>query len=426
MRIITAFVLLLVAATAFPQSESVVALGWAGNTVNTVVFRHNSVVSDAKWQFVSYYDTTGHVVLARRKTGSTHWEVKQTPYTGNIRDAHNSISIMLDGEGFLHMSWDHHNNPLNYCRSVEPGSLELTQPMSMTGRNESSVSYPEFYKLSNGDLLFFYRDGASGRGNLVLNRYRTATRTWDRVHSNLIDGEGERNAYWQACVDDQGVFHISWVWRESPDVASNHDLCYARSADGGNTWQRSDGSAQAVPINALNAETIVAIPQRSDLINSTSMVADSRGRPYIATYWRPQGSTSPQYHLVYFDGKKWQVKQVSHRSDAFSLSGGGTKRIPISRPQVLARGKKVYLVFRDSARGNKLSVTYCADISQPQWNTIDLTQKSIGQSEPSFDTELWRRKNTLHLFLQYAGQGDGERTEAIPAQKVRIIEWKPL
>ena len=42
----------------------------------------------------------------------------------------------------------------------------------------------------------------------------------------------------QACVDTKGTIHISWVWRESPDVASNHDLCYAKSADG-ITWVNS-------------------------------------------------------------------------------------------------------------------------------------------------------------------------------------------
>lgn len=426
MRSTLALLFALLATDSFAQTESTAGLGWAGNTINTVVFRRNSIVSDKQWQYVAYYDSTGHVVLARRKTGDIPWEIKQTQFTGNIKDAHNSISIMLDGNGYLHMSWDHHNNKLNYCRSKEPHSLELTEKIPMTGNTESSVSYPEFYKMPNGDLLFLYRDGGSGRGNLILNRYYTGQQKWERVQNNLIDGEGQRNAYWQACVDNKGIFHISWVWRESPDVASNHDLCYARSADGGKTWKKSGGESQPVPVNAGNAQTIVIIPQKSDLINSTSMVTDAKGRPYIATYWRPAGNVSPQYHLVYFDGKAWQVRQVSQRSEAFSLSGGGTRRIPISRPQILANGKKVYIIFRDAERNNKLSVTYSTDISKGAWKTIDLTKDAIGQSEPSFDTELWRRKNLLHLYVQYSGQGDGERTETISAKAVRIVEWKPL
>lgn len=31
---------------------------------------------------------------------------------------------------------------------------------------------------------------------MVMNRYNRATRRWTRLHDVLIDGEGQRNAYW--------------------------------------------------------------------------------------------------------------------------------------------------------------------------------------------------------------------------------------
>jgi len=136
--------------------------------VNANILRHNSVVSHGNKQYVAYYDADGFVVLAKRKIGSKNWEINKTQYKGNVRDAHNSISIMVDGDGYLHMSWDHHGHPLRYCRSKAPASLELTEKMPMTGKNEQQVTYPEFYRFPNGDLLFLYRDGASGRGNLML------------------------------------------------------------------------------------------------------------------------------------------------------------------------------------------------------------------------------------------------------------------
>ena len=101
------------------------AKGWAKNAVNAVIFRRNSVVTDKETQYVAFYDADGFVVLAKRKLGSVKWETRKTQYTGNIKDAHNSISIMVDGDGYLHMSWDHHNNPLRYCRGKAPGSIEV-------------------------------------------------------------------------------------------------------------------------------------------------------------------------------------------------------------------------------------------------------------------------------------------------------------
>lgn len=61
------------------------------------------------------------------------------------------------------------------------------------------------------------------------------------MHNVLIDGESQRNAYWQSCIDKEGTIHVSWVWRVTWDVATNHDMCYAKSEDGGVTWTKSNG-----------------------------------------------------------------------------------------------------------------------------------------------------------------------------------------
>jgi hypothetical protein len=76
-------------------------------------------------------------------------------------------------------------------------------------------------------------------------------RKWTRLQNNLIDGENTRNAYPQITVDARGTIHISWVWRESPDVATNHDLCYAKSTDGGRTWEKSSGEKYQLPITLV-------------------------------------------------------------------------------------------------------------------------------------------------------------------------------
>ena len=415
---------LLSSSFAIAQNVSNVGLAWAKNSINTVVFRKNSIISFKNFQFTSYYDSVGYVILAKRKLGSNNWEIKKTNYRGNNKDAHNSISIVIDGKGFLHIAWDHHDSKLRYAKSVIPYSLELGGELSMIGRNETKVTYPEFYMLKNGDLLFLHRDGASGRGNLILNRYDVKTKKWERIHDNLIDGQGQRNAYWQACIDKLGIFHLSWVWREKSDVATNHDMSYAKSLDGGKTWLSSKNDNYTIPVNISNTKPIQMIPQKSELINSTSMTADDKGNPYIATYWRAQNSTVPQYQLIYLKDNEWKVQQVSNRKTSFSLSGVGTKKIPISRPQVVVNKKTVSVIFRDEERGNKISVATNKNINDEVWNIIDINNDDVGQWEPSYDTELWQKKKKLHLFVQQTAQGDGEKTENKPAQMVKIIELK--
>jgi hypothetical protein len=406
-----------------------IAKGWAKNSVNANILRHNSVTTHKDNQYVAFYDEDGFVVLAKRKHGSTKWTIKKTQYKGNVKDAHNSISIMVDGDGYLHMSWDQHGHPLRYCRSKTRGSLELTETIPMTEKKEDRVTYPEFYRLPDGDLLFLYRDGASGRGNLMMNRYSVKTKKWTQLQDSLINGEGKRNAYWQMCTDNKNNIHISWVWRETSDVATNHDMAYAKSTDGGRTWQKSDGTKYALPITASNAEYAARIPQRHELINTTSMSADAKGRPYIATYWRPQKTKIPQYHIIYHNGIKWLTTQIGNRLTPFSLSGGGTKRIPISRPHIILdsdqSNDKTYVLFRDSERGYRASVAICNNLGKPTWQIKDLVDFSVGMWEPSYDTELWKNSNLLHIYIQNVGQGDDEKIDPLPASDVSILEWTP-
>lgn len=424
--------LLAIAGTAGAQKNvrsTMAGNGWAANSVNAVVFRHNSLTTFNKTQYIAYYDSAQRLVIGKRTLGSAVWTIQPTPYKGKATDAHNTISIITDGDGYLHVSWDHHNNKLHYARSVSPGSLQLTDELSMTGQQEQSVTYPEFYRLPTGNLLFLYRDGMSGNGNLMLNFYDVKTKQWTQLQNGWINGEGQRNAYWQMTIDKQGALHVSWVWRESPDVSSNHDLAYACSKDGGKTWEKSTGEKYTLPITAATAEYACRIPQKSELINTTSMSTDDANHPYIATYWRLQNDSIPQYRLVYNDGKKWITQVISHRKTPFSLSGGGTRRIPISRPQLVVYNKngkaQGVLIYRDEDLGDHVSASVCSDITRGNWQTVAISNEPVGFWEPSYDTEVWRNSGVLHLFVERVEQGDAETTKNIAPQPVKVLEWKP-
>ncbi|MFY7900885.1 MAG: BNR repeat-containing protein [Chitinophagaceae bacterium] len=400
---------------------------WANNSVNTVVFRKNSLVTYKQHQFISYYNNDGFVVVGKRNLNSTKWILKQTPFKGKVTDAHNCISIMVDGEGYVHLSWDHHKNKLHYAKSTQPLSLDF-EFSKMTGLHEEDVTYPEFQKLPSGNLMFLYRDGGSGNGNLVINFYSLQSKSWKQLHTNLIDGEGKRNAYWQTCIDAKGNIHLSWVWRESPDVSSNHDMSYAVSDDEGNTWKKSNGITYSLPINITTAEVVCNIPQGSELINQTSMFASNKKQVFIATYYKEQNDSIPQYHIIYNIGKGWNTANTSFRKTAFSLSGVGTKKIPISRPQIIAvnqkNQQKVGFVFRDIERGNAVTIAWCNNLQLNKWSVTDVYKKDVGSWEPSYDTELWKQKKQLHLFVLKTTQIDGEGKANVAAEMVHVLEYQ--
>ncbi|MDQ2665487.1 MAG: BNR repeat-containing protein [Gemmatimonadota bacterium] len=411
-----------------PASESsVVGLGWARSSVNTVIFRTNSVITHGNLQYTAWYDGSAHVVLARRQLGASTWTVRVTPYTNDVTDAHNAIVLAVDGDGILHVAWAEHARALHYARGTSAGSLELGPPVAMTGEHEAQVTYPQFYALRGGDLLFSYRDGRSGKGDIMLNRWDVRRHAWRALAHPLISGEGARNAYVNTlAIDAHGGWHLTWCWRESPDVATNHDVLYAYSPDEGKTWTTSTGRAYVLPITAATAELAWAVPQGHELINQTTMTVDAAGHPMIATYWRPDSVDVPQLQLVWNDGRAWHASQVGARTLSFRLSGGGTKRIPISRPLVLAdRTGAVHVIYRDQELGGGISVATSRDPLHAAWKVDTISRENVGQWEPTYDPVAWQTLHRLFLFVQRVGQGDGESLENVPPQPVSILEWRP-
>ncbi len=404
-----------------------IGLGWARSSVNTVIFRASSIVTHGRVQYAAYYDDSARVVLARRTVGTDRWELNTTAFTNDVKDAHNAIAIAVDGRGVLHVVWAEHGRALHYARAVRAESLELGPSVPMTGLRETRVTYPQFQLLGNGDLLCLYRDGQSGNGDLLLNRWDVRKAEWRPVAHPLISGEGARNAYVNPiAVDARGGWHLSWTWRETPDVATNHDVLYAFSPDKGRSWRTSDGHRYALPITAGTAETAWTVPQGHELINQTSMAIDAAGRPVIATYWRAEGSEIPQFQLVWRDASKWHASQIGARTMPFRLSGGGTKRIPVSRPLVVADRKgAIHVIFRDEERGEGISVATSTDRMRTQWSVRTLSAAPVGQWEPTYDPVAWSRFGRLSLFVQRVGQGDGETLENVPAQMVTVLDWIP-
>jgi hypothetical protein len=403
-----------------------IAPGHARNSINATIFCHPAA-THGDTQYVAFYDAAGFVVLAKRRLGGTNWETRRTEFQGNIKDAHNGISIAVDGNGRLHMSWDHHGHPLRYVRSIRPGAIELTSKMPMDGLKENRVTYPEFFNLPGGDLLFLYRDGASGRGDSILKRYHVRSGKWSTVQELLIDGQGGRNAYTnQVVIDGQGNWHLSWCWRERGDASTNHDICYAVSADQGKTWKKSNGEVYHLPITVDTAEIAHTVPLKSDLINTTTMAVDSQGRPRIATYFRPPGAAAPQYHIIWFGGSAWHASQIGNHKGSWSLSGGGTRSIPMSRPLILIdRKDTTHVIFRDDELGGRVTRAYTASLRPPAWRFESLTEENLDRWEPTCDRALWERLGVLHLFYQRVGQGDGEQWADLPPQMVSILEWQP-
>ena len=85
----------------------------------------------------------------------------------------------------------------------------------------------------------------------------------------------------------------------------------------------------------------------------------------------------------------------------------------------------MWVIFRDTERGAKVSVAHCSDLSKPDWRTRDLTDFSVRWWEPSFDHARWQHDGILDIYVQPVGQGDGETLEKLEPQPAQVLEWTP-
>ena len=237
-------------------------------------------------QYAAYYDANRQMTVAQRKLHDTRWLFQKLPASVGW-DSHNYITMAVDSAGNLHVSGNMHCVPLIYFRTTTPGEVRsLARVANMVGpEREQKTTYPIFLHGPGGELVFKYRDGRSGMGDEIYNVYDPKSTTWRRLMNQPLttSSGGKGNAYFAGpLLGGDGCYHLAWVWRDSPDCASNHDLSYARSKDLAH-WTSSAGQEFTLPITLASAEIIDPTPVGKGLLNACmSLGFDSQHRPVIA------------------------------------------------------------------------------------------------------------------------------------------------
>ncbi len=284
-------------------------------TVNGMAFQQAALASHNGWQYTTWWDAERRLCIARRPLPDGEWEsIRFEDYHIESDNTHCATVLGISGDGVIHLSFDHHGHDLRY-RFSEPGvtlhpeeiewTAELFGPVTNAlrpGELISGVTYPRFVPMNDGGLQLMYRRGGSGNGDWLLATYREG-QGWT-APGVVITGTGAYGASESRCAylhgiayEPSGRLHLSWVWRETPDPMSNHDMYYAYSDDEGATWANGAGEAAGV-----RGETPMGIDtpgirfQRIDmyrgLMNSTTQVVDSQSRVHIVNFHLPDETPS--------------------------------------------------------------------------------------------------------------------------------------
>lgn len=285
--------------------------------------------------YVAYYDPEHFITVASREKEGGEWThskpqgewlsdknrfMHQTEF-----DSHNYLTLAMDNEGHIHLSGNMHKDKLVWFRSEKRHDIHTLVQQTMTGFREESTTYPLFFNGRNGELLFRYRDGESGNGDDIYNRWNESGHFWERlIEQPLLSGQGLMNAYSRLPVfGPDNFWHMVWMWRDTPHCETCHDLSYARSPDLLH-WFTHDGKPIALPVTQDLGDIIDPAPVENGLINMSQNIGFDNAGNVLITWHRYDQHGNSQAWIARPDNDRWLIKQLSDWNFRWDFKGTGS------------------------------------------------------------------------------------------------------
>lgn len=361
---------------------------------NGRVIIQDNLWSTATHQYAVWVGSDGTPYAGRRRREGSEWEiVNLAKLPGNPLaaptedDEHNVYAIGVDRGGRVHVAGNMHNDPLRYVTSAGRG-LDGWGSGPVPARG-SAVTYPAFVGSPDGTLFFWRREGRAGEGAIVVDVLDPGSTEW-RSLGTLLDGRpsGEGPYLHHIAVDPRsGTIHLLFEWRAGPTVDTNNDVGYARSADGGRTWETSDGTPLELPITHDTAERVIDTPPTgSGLIHRGGLTVDEEGLPHgVVTFDR--GGSGLTFEHIWLDRGGWQREELE------DLGFDG-------RPQIVAaRDGRVWLL------GVSDGTVEAVDVStdRERLETRELARVPSGW-EVNYDSQALARFGRVEMLIPHGDQ----------------------
>lgn len=296
-----------------------VAPAWSGHPVGF------ALLTEGDQQFVAFYDAEQNLTMGQRRLDEKEWKFKRLP-TKIGWDSHNYVTMAVDRNDILHVSGNMHCVPLIYFRSEKKLDIEsLEQVTEMVGSEEKRCTYPQFIEGPQNEFIFTYRDGSSGNGNQIWNIYNPATRKWKRLLDQpMFDGQGKMNAYFCGpIIGPDGYYHMSWMWRDTPDCSTNHDLSYMKSKDLKN-WVDSNGKPVKLPVTLQTGEIIDPAQPGGGLLNPAQRVGFDLDGRVVISYGKYDENGNYQIYNARREADGWKYYQATNWNYRWDFKGGGS------------------------------------------------------------------------------------------------------
>lgn len=169
---------------------------------------------------------------------------------------HNTPSIAVDGDGYVHVFTSMHNEAWKYYRSDSPYSATLVDHSSEMPDPTVLITYPVVKRDADGNLWLIVRGEAttSGRGGYFY-KYTMSSNTWARISIWAY------RAGYSVYPDDiqfssDGDVHIQWEWSKYPASAVRHQGSYVRYTPSSGTYRSASGATVLPPLTQDTADIV--------------------------------------------------------------------------------------------------------------------------------------------------------------------------
>lgn len=391
---------------------------------NSPSYQQNGIVVRGGYIYVVCIATGRMPHILQRKIAGGEWKdfdlstIAGNPFQApNAQDGHNSFSIEVTKDGYIIVTGNHH---ADVCKCVISNSPHDITAWTQILYSNSSVTYPRFVHYPDGTTQIFWRQGASGSGQLYMSTFNDTTRTFG-AKVLLVNNPTGGNPYEQTiCVGNDGSIHICFGIRTDGLTAdSNYGMFYAKSADKGLTFSNAAGSATySLPLSESNAERPVVVVQESGYVNQNGACVDLNGR-FHTVYWQKDSSGYTQIIHLWFDGTTWHTESVS-RFTYTEVTSGNLLSGTSSRPQICCtRYGKIYVVYRttEDGRAGKIRVINITTAGQP----VDAVLAVFDVNKTELSVNVWDVLQTgIIRMMLYRGVN---RTTVTPVEFLDEPAW---
>lgn len=393
--------------------------GRFGQAINGQAFQQNALMSFGGYQYAGWYNADRRVCLGRRKLPKGGWEVLQfADYRYANNNAHNTISLgICPADGTIHLSFDHHNQPLKYRVSskgaaTQPDEVEWTPALFGPIRNQlrkghpiGRTTYPRFIITPDNKLQFFYRGGTTR----VIHTYDPKTGAWSGPRGIVADN-GYTNYHLHYGKD--GRLQLFWHWR-----GTGH-LCYLYTPDQGTTWKNNSGNTVLAAEDARGAQksdmkdVSVIHTKRATHIMLGGQSIDSKGRPHEIVWHIPDDVKPPSYeHSWEVWGRDvaryhhyWRDERGAYHSNILPTPVGNRAKILLDSND---NAYAIYMLNKTDewdwgiyfTHGDLVIATASAKSRWTDWKVIH-RESGPFLNEAHFDDTRWEADGVLAVFVQ--------------------------